>query len=42
MDLLKEKISSVSFDNIKEDVVRFMKDDSALKIWSPHYFNNLA
>lgn len=41
IDLLKEKISSVSFDNIKEDVARFIKDDSALKIWSPEYFNNL-
>lgn len=41
IDLLKEKISSVSFDNIKEDVVRFIKDDSALEIWSPEYFNNL-
>ncbi|MES2132312.1 MAG: nucleotidyl transferase AbiEii/AbiGii toxin family protein [Bacteroidota bacterium] len=41
IDLLKEKISSVSFNNIKEDVVRFIKDDSALKIWSPEYFNNL-
>lgn len=41
IDLLKEKISSVSFDNIKEDVVRFIKDDSALKIWSQEYFNNL-
>lgn len=39
--LLKEKISSVSFDNIKEDVARFIKDDSVLKIWSPEYFNNL-
>lgn len=41
IDLLKERISSVSFDNIKEDVARFIKDDSALKIWSPEYFNNL-
>lgn len=42
IDLLKEKIESVSFDGIKEDVARFIKDDSALKIWSPAYFNNLS
>ena len=41
INLLKEKISSVSFENIKEDVARFIKDDSALKIWSPEYFNSL-
>lgn len=39
--LLKEKINAVSFDNIKEDVVRFIKDDKALQIWSPAYFNSL-
>lgn len=41
IDLLKEKISTVSFDNIKEDVVRFIKDDSVLEIWSPEYFTDL-
>jgi predicted nucleotidyltransferase component of viral defense system len=39
--LLKEKITTVSFDKIKEDVVRFVKDDKALQIWSPTYFNDL-
>jgi predicted nucleotidyltransferase component of viral defense system len=39
--LLKEKITTVSFDRIKEDVVRFIKDDKALQIWSPTYFNDL-
>ncbi|MCW3104951.1 MAG: hypothetical protein JWO09_3391 [Bacteroidetes bacterium] len=39
--LLRNKINTVSFDNIKEDVVRFIKDDKALKIWSPAYFNDL-
>lgn len=40
-ELLQDKFNSVSFDNIKEDVVRFIKDDKALKIWSPKYFNDL-
>ena len=39
--LLKEKITTVSFDRIKEDVVRFIKDDKAIQIWSPTYFNDL-
>ena len=39
--LLKEKINSVSFDRIKEDVVQFIKDDKALQIWAPTYFNDL-
>lgn len=41
IELLKEKINSVSFSSIKEDVVRFIKDDDTLKIWSPAYFNDL-
>ncbi|MCM5663637.1 nucleotidyl transferase AbiEii/AbiGii toxin family protein [Galbibacter mesophilus] len=40
--LLDRKIESVSFDNIKEDVIRFIKDDDALNIWSPKYFKELA
>lgn len=41
IELLHSKIESVSFSNIKEDVVRFIKDDDALKIWSPQYFMDL-
>jgi len=41
MELLKQKINTVSFVSIKNDVVRFMKDDKALQIWSPAYFNDL-
>lgn len=41
IELLKQKINTVSFDSIKEDVVRFIKDDKALQIWSPAYFNDL-
>ncbi|MBN9292772.1 MAG: nucleotidyl transferase AbiEii/AbiGii toxin family protein [Flavobacteriia bacterium] len=40
-ELLLKKIDSVSFDNIREDVVRFIKDDEKLKIWSPDYFRDL-
>jgi len=39
--LLKDKINVVSFDNFKEDVARFIKDDKALQIWSPTYFSAL-
>ena len=41
IELLHSKIESVSFSNIKEDVVRFIKNDDALKIWSPQYFRDL-
>lgn len=41
IELLKHKINTVSFDNIKDDVVRFIKDDKVLKIWSPAYFIDL-
>jgi hypothetical protein len=40
--LLKDKIAAVSISNIKEDVIRFIKDDSALQIWSSNYFNELV
>lgn len=39
--LLKEKIHIVSFNNIKEDVMRFIKDDRVIQIWSPEYFTDL-
>jgi predicted nucleotidyltransferase component of viral defense system len=41
MELLKHKINTVSFDHIKEDVVRFIKDDKVLQIWSAAYFIDL-
>ncbi len=41
LQLLKHKIESVSFDNIREDIVRFIPDDTVLDIWSPQYFMNL-
>lgn len=41
LQLLDKKINSVSFRSIKEDVVRFVKNDDGLVIWSPEYFKNL-
>ncbi len=40
--LLNDKIDSVSFSSIKEDVVRFIPDDRKLTIWSPSYFKDLV
>jgi predicted nucleotidyltransferase component of viral defense system len=41
IELLDTKIKSVSFSSIKEDVVRFIKNDEVLNIWSHEYFNDL-
>lgn len=41
IELLNMKIKSVSFSSIKDDVVRFIKDDDGLSIWSPAYFKDL-
>jgi len=41
MELLDAKIQSVSFNSIKEDVVRFIQNDDVLEIWSPEYFKDL-
>lgn len=42
INLLKEKIDSVSFAGIREDIVRFIRDDSVLDIWGPNYFKDLV
>lgn len=42
MQLLREKINAVSFENIKEDVVHFIKDKQSLEIWNQKYFNDLV
>ncbi|MBW8243889.1 nucleotidyl transferase AbiEii/AbiGii toxin family protein [Muricauda oceani] len=42
IELLQKQIEAVSFKNIKEDVVRFIKDDNILSIWSPEYFHDLV
>jgi len=41
IQLLKEKIMVVSIDQIKDDVIIFIKDDRKLEIWSRTYFINL-
>jgi predicted nucleotidyltransferase component of viral defense system len=42
LELINRKIESVSFTNIKEDVIRFIKDEKALSIWSAKYFKDLV
>lgn len=41
LELLSDKIKSVSFSLIKDDVIRFIKNDEALQIWSAQYFKDL-
>lgn len=40
-ELLDAKIESVSFSSIKEDIIRFIKNDEVLNIWSSEYFKDL-
>lgn len=40
--LLQEKIATLAFNNVKEDIVRFIPDDKVLAIWSPQYFTDLV
>ena len=42
MTLLQNKIQSVSFSSIREDVVRFIPDDKVIEIWSAQYFSDLV
>ena len=41
LGLLKEKFKTVNFESVKEDVLPFIKDDTALNIWGEQYFNGL-
>lgn len=41
MELLNKKIDTVSFKAIREDIVKFIRDDKVLEIWSPDYFKAL-
>ena len=41
MDLLTKKINSVSFNNIRVDIIRFIPDTKQLDIWSARYFTDL-
>ena len=40
--LINDRIDAVSIDTIKEDIIRFIPDDSVLDIWSPQYFHSLV
>lgn len=40
--LLVDRISQVSIDDIRKDIVRFIPDDKPLEIWSRDYFTELA
>ncbi len=42
MELLYTKIDSVDFSSTRDDVVKFIKNDDALNIWSPKYFKDLV
>lgn len=41
LEMLREKFKTVSFDNIKEDVIPFIKNDKVLEIWREQYFSDL-
>ncbi|HEY5368577.1 MAG TPA: nucleotidyl transferase AbiEii/AbiGii toxin family protein [Hanamia sp.] len=41
LQLLNNKITSVSFNSVKADIVRFISDNKVLDIWSAQYFNDL-
>lgn len=41
LELIRKKINSVSIENVKEDVVRFIQNDHVLDIWSASYFEEL-
>lgn len=41
MKILETKINSVSFNSIREDIVKFIPDAKVLDIWSKDYFKDL-
>lgn len=42
MTLLQNKIKSVSFNSIQQDVARFIPDEKMIEIWSTQYFSDLV
>lgn len=38
LELLRQKIESLNFDRVKEDVIRFIPEPGVLDIWSKTYF----
>ena len=41
-DLLQKKIDTINMDRVKDDIRRFIPDQSRLNIWSKQYFNDLS
>lgn len=41
IELLHKKIDSVSFEAIRQDIIRFIPDDAGLAIWGKDYFRAL-
>ena len=41
MQLLENKIENISYKNVHDDVVRFIRDEKVLDIWSANYFKDL-
>jgi hypothetical protein len=41
LQLLQDKIAGISFNNVRDDIMRFIKDDKVLDIWSANYFMEL-
>lgn len=41
LQLLQDKIAGISFNNVRDDIMRFIKDDKVLDIWSANYFREL-
>ena len=41
IELLRDKINSVSFNAVKEEVRKFIRHDEQLNIWNANYFNDL-
>ena len=41
LDLLRHKIENLDFKNVRVDVVRFIRNELGLDIWSPEYFLDL-
>ena len=42
IQLMEEKIASVSMDRIKADIIRFIPDPTVMDIWSQNYFKDLV
>lgn len=42
LEILHQKIDTVSFDSIKEDAARFISDGSVINIWNKQYFTDLV